>query len=145
MSGKYDVQIQLKSTIDRADSPEEKTEVKTSGYFYIKNGAYYLKYKEEADAGEKISTTVKVLDDEALIIRSGPISMRQHLVPGEVTEGFYRNPLGDMMMSTKTHRCDAQWKPEEGVGTIKLSYDLDMQQQPIGHFQLIFTIWEVQS
>lgn len=145
MENQYRVHINLESVVDRPDSPQETTELKTEGQFYIKDEAYYLLYEERMEEGEAVRNTLKVTDREALVIRKGAVSMRQPLVEGEKTKGVYQNPLGNMHIETKTKQADIRWSQETASGQIVLRYDLNMENQPVGRFQLIFNLWEVQS
>ncbi|WP_176222142.1 DUF1934 domain-containing protein [Tuberibacillus sp. Marseille-P3662] len=145
MEDKYDVDIKLNSTIERPDMPREATVSHTQGQLFIKDKTYYLRYTENMEGIGDVSNTIKMDDTEAVVIRKGPVSMRQHLVPGEETQGVYHNPFGQMTMVTNTKQCAILWDSGKAKGHIDLRYHLKIQGEPVGAFKLIFEIQEVHT
>ena len=73
--GAKDVSIKLQSSIQHPEQEKEVHLLELTGRYIKKAQTSYLKY-EETTNGEKINTTVKIMDDEALILRSGAVNMR---------------------------------------------------------------------
>ncbi|MBM7645403.1 uncharacterized beta-barrel protein YwiB (DUF1934 family) [Scopulibacillus daqui] len=118
----------------------EETTIEITGQVIIKNNVLFLRYDETMDDIGTINNTVKIKDDEAVIIRKGAVSMRQPLKKGSVTEGTYHHPYGKMLMTTKTKTCQCSWNEDKKQGLIKIDYEFAMQGQHVGLCQLIYKI-----
>ncbi|MGV3489666.1 MAG: DUF1934 domain-containing protein [Tuberibacillus sp.] len=141
MDQHHDVNILLSSTIERDGSAEE-TKLYIQGQFYIKNDAFYLKYKENVEDFGIIDHTIRIKQNEGLILRKGAIDMRQPLAVGDSREGTYKSPFGAMQTLVDTECLDVQWMEEQGEGIINMRYDLYMQGESFGRVTLIFQIKE---
>jgi len=143
MEKTLDVKIKLKSVIKHADMGSETAVLHTKGVLYIKEKTHFLRYREEVEGMGSVDHTIKIKEDEALIIRSGAVSMRQPLKIGEGLAGTYTSPYGQMDTVTTLHRCEVDWQDESGMGCLIIGYDLVMQGQAVGRFVLTFTLEEV--
>ncbi|GGE28706.1 hypothetical protein GCM10011391_04100 [Pullulanibacillus camelliae] len=144
METTFEVKIRLKSVIKHTDMGPETTVLHTKGVLYIKGGAYFLRYKEEMEGVGSVDHTVKIKGDEALILRTGAVSMRQPLKVGEALTGSYNSPYGQMETVTTLNRCEAGWQDKSRNGRLLISYDLVLQGQAVGRFTLTFKLEEVQ-
>lgn len=75
MSVEKNVKIKVISTICPIEGDEETYELWLQGVWLKKNSKMYLRY-EEVIEDQTIRTTVKMNNDDALILRSGAVNMR---------------------------------------------------------------------
>lgn len=97
----------------------ENTSFETNGLYYIKGNTTYILFDEKQEVG-LIKTTVKINEDEVLITRSGPVSMRQLFKKNEQTSGTLKSPYGNFLMETKTDQM------EYSYGKLFVSYTLTL-------------------
>ena len=142
MKDQYDVNILLSSTIDR-DGISEETKLYIQGQFYIKNGSYYLRYKEEVEDLGSIDHTIRIKEDEGLILRKGGIEMRQPLKVNASREGTYKGLFGTVQTLVDTEVCDIQWNGHHEEGLITIRYFLYMQGESFGRVTLLYQIKSV--
>lgn len=134
------VMIHLISKVMRPDGPTEEMELYTDGVLYKKGAVFYLRYREEVKDIGPVDHTIKIQDGEGMILRKGPVAMRQPLKAGASTEGTYETPLGMMRTLTETDRCHVRWHEEQGCRHIDLGYHLYLQGQDVGRFHLNFQL-----
>jgi len=135
----HEVNIILSSTIEREGRAEE-TQLYIQGQFFIKGDAYYLKYKENVEDFGEVDHTIRIKNNEGLILRKGAIEMRQPLVVGASREGTYKSPIGVMQTLVDAECCDVQWLEDCGEGLITIRYDLYMQGESFGRVTLIYQL-----
>lgn len=100
---------------------EESIEITTAGKFYLKNGKYYLLYKEYAEIGD-ISVVIKAEGNKVSVRRSGACSSVMNHEENCCEEILYSLPYGDIVIETKTHSVQNMLS-EEG-GCLMLKYDI---------------------
>jgi uncharacterized beta-barrel protein YwiB (DUF1934 family) len=140
VSFSFPVKISLKTSIFQ-DGVREEYELIAFGRFHKKDGIYYLKYDEIIDSGT-IHTTVKIKEDEVLILRSGSLNMRQAYKRDRLMSGTFETELGTFYLTTNTKELDFQWDPDLKKGTLKIHYGLIMEQVDVGTYRLTFTFQE---
>jgi uncharacterized beta-barrel protein YwiB (DUF1934 family) len=139
MSNQHNVNILLSSTIER-DGTAEETKLYIQGQFYIKNKSYYLRYTEEIEELGQVDHTIRIKEDEGMILRKGVIDMRQPLKVGDSREGTYKGPFGAMQTLVDTECCDVQWNEGEEEGLLTIRYYLYMQGESFGRATLVYQI-----
>ncbi|TCP23020.1 uncharacterized beta-barrel protein YwiB (DUF1934 family) [Scopulibacillus darangshiensis] len=136
-----DVMIHFQSRmIYKEDQSVEEQKATFQGQAAIKNGSLFLRYQEVMEELGEVSHTIKIMGDQATILRQGPITMRQPLEQGARTEGTYRSPYGRMATTTKTNVLRSSWNPEIPSGSIYIEYELAMQGQEVGLCQLTYNL-----
>ncbi|MTT30968.1 DUF1934 family protein [Terrilactibacillus sp. BCM23-1] len=129
----------ISKAIDETEKVTKTTPKTDNGYFYMKNDALYVKF-DEIDEHGTVHTLIKVSNGKALIQRKGHVSMNQPLVKNEEMAGSYSGPYGEMNTSAKTHKIKALWDSHLKQGWIQLNYELHVQGQYVGHFDLTYQI-----
>src|SRR5690554_2563999 len=99
------VKIRLHSSIKHPGQDKETHELQATGRYIEKVNSLYLKYEEEQN-GQKIQTTVKMDESEALIMRSGAVKMRLPFDTGRTRPGEYGNGAASMNLLVKTNRLE---------------------------------------
>ena len=131
------VNIKLVTTIRHPDQESETFELWAQGKQIEKAGKTYLTYEEiQEQVTGNIKTTVKVGQDEALILRSGGLTMRLPFSTSGDQNGSFEGEFGTMLVTTTTHSIDH----EDGKFTIE--YGLKSGSSHVGDYKLEFTYTE---
>ncbi|WP_332650998.1 DUF1934 domain-containing protein [Lysinibacillus sp. 54212] len=136
------VKIKLVSSIIPKDGELETYEMWLQGSLVEKAGTHYLRYEEIQDDKE-IRTTVKLTNDQALIMRSGGVTMRLPLNLQQKERGHYESIYGSIPIVIKTHQLSCERL--EGSGRFKTQYDLIIGGASVGHYTLEINYSEVQG
>jgi uncharacterized beta-barrel protein YwiB (DUF1934 family) len=135
-------QIDVKLVTEIRDgSRTEVVKVQSRGTLYIDGETTTVTYEEYIENAGNVKTIIRVKPREALIMRTGAISMRQSLYQGEITEGRIKTPTGTMEMSTKTENIFSEYKSNKGK--LMLTYLLKLQNEDVGRYRIILTFKEV--
>ncbi|ANU27433.1 DUF1934 domain-containing protein [Planococcus versutus] len=94
--------IKLTTTIRQPDAEDQVMRLESSGTLTEKNQLRYLQYAEQQD-DLHIRTTVKLQEDEAVIMRSGGLQMRLPFLLHKEQTGNLTNEQGSFMLTTKVH------------------------------------------
>lgn len=139
------VNIKLNSTILPTDGETENYEMWLNGSFIQKSGKTYLRYEEVLDE-KTIRTTVKMDNNQALILRSGEVKMRLPFNTVQNELGHYDTLYGSLPVITKTHQLSHEHN-EEGLikGYFNVQYDLIISDQSVGKYTLEIQYSEVQK
>ncbi|WP_374721585.1 DUF1934 domain-containing protein [Peribacillus tepidiphilus] len=135
MSEKKNVKVHLKTTITTGEDTETY-EFLTFGTSQLKGNTLYLQYEEVQEDHQKVQTTVKWTDEEAFIMRSGAIKMRQRFIRDAHTIGVYESPYGALNMKTLTKKMEYSWNNHTKEGKIILIYELAIQGNEIGRYEM---------
>lgn len=127
------VKIHLTTKV-KIDSEEEIYELTLFGKYYRKGEAIYLKYDEVQEEGT-IHTVVKIKHEEVVILRSGIMKMRLSFRLAESRDGTHESTFGNLFLSTNTKGLSHR-EESEGVGSLKLAYDLSMQGTLAGYYEM---------
>lgn len=119
---RYMISIVGEQTVD---GQNDKIEVLTEGNYLMKNGHFYIGYKEyDEDIPEQFfSNLIKVDNETVTITRKGPMRSQLLLEKGRRHQCLYQTVAGDLMIGvfTKTLKNNLH---EKG-GTLEVSYTLD--------------------
>ena len=86
-----------------AGEDSDKIEFTTEGGFYMRDGKFYITYREHADMGMGDSgILLKVEPDMITMRRSGDFQTVMVYKLGEITEFIYRVPFGELNLKIKT-------------------------------------------
>ena len=134
------VKVKLKTTIRQPNEEPEIYELWATGTLFEKRGNFYLKYEEMQD-DNKINTTVKMGESEALILRSGGVNMRLPFIANTEQNGSYESEYGVLVVSTMTRKI--AFEQNQHDGNFVVQYDLNVSGQPVGEYTLEFHYTEV--
>ncbi|MDM5231672.1 DUF1934 domain-containing protein [Lysinibacillus pakistanensis] len=135
------VNIKLISTIRPIDGESESYEMWLTGQLLEKAGSIYLKY-EEVQEDKTIRTTMKLGNEQALIMRTGAVKMRLPLNIIEQQIGHYESEFGSMPLVIHTKKMT--YIKQAVSGEFHVQYDLLMGGQSVGNYTLDITFTEVQ-
>ncbi|MFB7158365.1 DUF1934 domain-containing protein [Lysinibacillus sp. NPDC056232] len=135
------VNIKLISTIRPIDGESEGYEMLLTGQLLEKAGSIYLKY-EEVQEDKTIRTTMKLGNEQALIMRNGAVKMRLPLNIMEQQMGHYESEFGSMPLVIVTK--EMTFTRQAVSGDFHVQYDLLMGGQSVGNYTLDITFTEVQ-
>ncbi|QGG49910.1 DUF1934 domain-containing protein [Lysinibacillus pakistanensis] len=135
------VNIKLISTIRPIDGESESYEMRLTGQLLEKAGSIYLKY-EEVQEDKTIRTTMKLGNEQALIMRTGAVKMRLPLNIIEQQIGHYESEFGSMPLVIHTKKMT--YIKQAVSGEFHVQYDLLMGGQSVGNYTLDITFTEVQ-
>lgn len=100
-----------------------------------------MKY-EEVQEDKSIRTTMKLGNEQALIMRNGAVKMRLPLNIIEQQMGHYESELGSMPLVIDTK--EMTFTKQAVSGDFHVQYDLLMGGQSVGNYTLDITFTEVQ-
>lgn len=135
------VNIKLISKIHPIDGESESYEMWLTGQLLEKAGSIYLKY-EEVQEDKTIRTTMKLGNEQALIMRNGAVKIRLPLNIIEQQMGHYESDFGSMPLVIDTK--EMTFTKQEVSGDFHVQYDLLMGGQSVGNYTLDITFTEVQ-
>lgn len=123
------------TTLSQESAEPETYELITFGQYQETQTATYLRYQEALEVGT-VNTTVKITNDEMLILRSGALKMRMVFRPGKPVSGTYHSPHGYMEIVTEAQNFTHDYNNKSNKGHITLKYDLSMQETLAGTYHL---------
>ncbi len=143
MSKSTPIQIHVLSEIrNEKDLDKEQIEVRTKGEFILKGKTSYIRYEEEHELGS-VKTTVKIAENEVVVMRTGAVVMKQRFIKGMVTATEYTTPYGRLQLATNTHSLSHV--AENRQGKLVLHYDLQIDEKEKHVHTLMMTYKEEQS
>lgn len=109
----------------------------TEGRLFRKANGLYLQFKEENEENGAVNQIIKIDDAGTVtVIRQGAVAMKQLFLQGEKSEGVYRSPFGTMLMNTNTNDVRISIDENKTIGTVQLSYQLHMQSEYAGNYDV---------
>ncbi|MFC4410706.1 DUF1934 domain-containing protein [Chungangia koreensis] len=131
------VKIKLVTTIRHPDQETETFELWAEGRQVEKAGKTYLTYEEiQEHVTGNIKTTVKFGETEALILRSGGLTMRLPFSMASEQNGSFEGEFGTMLVTTTTLSIDHR------DGRFTIEYALKSGSNHVGDYKLEFTYTE---
>ncbi len=112
-----------------------------AGQLIEKKGISYLKY-EEQQSGNRILTTVKMGTKDALILRSGAVTMRLPFTTDGERAGTYGSGPATFDLLVKTDRLDFVEEMDGSGGQFNVAYGLHADGSLLGTYKLIITYTE---
>lgn len=94
----------------------------TKAEAYNKNKDIYVVYKEEED-GNKVTTTIKICDNEVSIKKFGTTNSNMVFKKNEKTETRYRTPQGLFIIEINTKELKVD-KNDENCIKLNIDYDI---------------------
>jgi uncharacterized beta-barrel protein YwiB (DUF1934 family) len=143
MSESTPIQLTVLSEIRNGkDDSKETIEVQTSGEYVQKGKTIYIRYKEEHELGF-VKTTVKIVGNEVVVMRSGAVTMKQRFSEGMLTFTDYSTPFGKLQLETKTKSLTIE--THELEGKLVILYDLQIDENEKHVHKLMMTYKEEQK
>lgn len=133
------VDIRLQSMIRHVDQAADKHELTASGTILEKAGKTYLRFVEELEDGQQVRTTVKLEEEDALIMRNGAVQMRLPFTQGETRPGTYGSGPATFDLLVKTTKL------EVGADKFTAHYELHAEGALLGRHELTITYTEGQK
>ena len=133
-------------SIQRNENGEEITlELVSEGKFYAKDRAQYIVYEESEITGMAgVTTVIKIPEDgTGCLLRLGSLKQRQEYAVGRESRSTYETPVGIMGVTMKTYECDVALR--DGVGTIRLGFDVTIEGVGANYNQVTITVREDKS
>ncbi|WKB37396.1 DUF1934 domain-containing protein [Terrilactibacillus sp. S3-3] len=116
----------------------EKLIITVDGQLLFKAENVFLTYYEEMEGIGEIHNIIKIKENTALIRRTGALSMRQPLAENRTLNGTYHAPYGIMETEATARKISASWNEKQQEGIIHLIYEMKMQGQHAGRFDLTY-------
>lgn len=109
----------------KIDGESDRVEVLTAGNYIMKNGHWYIGYKEyDDDNPEKFfNNLIKVENETVTITRKGPMRSQLMLEKGRRHQCLYKTVAGDLMIGVFTKTLNNNLN--KSGGTLEVSYTLD--------------------
>jgi uncharacterized beta-barrel protein YwiB (DUF1934 family) len=126
---KKSVKIKLTTTIRQPGSEEQVMELRAEGVLTEKGGRRYLQYEERQDDLD-IRTTVKLGEQDAVVMRSGGLQMRLPFLLDKEQTGNLRNGEGSFMLTTKAHELVVT------ESRFRVRYDLALGNDYVGEYEM---------
>lgn len=136
------VSILLHSSIQHPGQDKETQEIELTGSYIAKPQSSYLKYEEQQENGA-VQTTVKMAEDQALIMRSGAINMRLPFTLNEIRLGKYNNGPVELKLYVKTSAIEFKEEPNSSNGRFHVQYQLIDGDAKVGTYEITMTYTEV--
>lgn len=128
---KITVSARQKGTDGRLETVRHQAE----GSYMLKGSRHYIRYLDKhIDSKDHVPTTIKVREDELVLIRQGSVTTRQSFRPGFDTRGGYETPYGTMELVMHTHRLESDFGTDQGI--IHLDYSLQADGSLVGEYEL---------
>lgn len=138
------VDVKLRSTIIHPGQPADKHTLQATGAIIEKAGNLYLRFEEKQN-GQVIRTTVKLGDEEALIMRSGTVQMRLPFSMGTPRPGTYGNGPAMFNLLVKTKELQIDTDKAGAAGDFHVHYELHADGALLGTYKLQISFMEGQK
>lgn len=135
------VLIKIKGT-QGLDGETDVVELSTEGTLRTFNGDYILTYSEEDTiAGKKTKTQLTVQNNNTVVLdRRGELTSRFVITKGERNSCLYSIPQGSLTLGIYGKNVTANLN--EYGGTLKMSYSIDANLQPLSENTVEITVQE---
>lgn len=135
------VLIKIKGT-QGLDGETDVVELSTEGTLRAFNGDYILTYSEEDTiAGKKTKTQLTVQNNNTVVLdRRGELTSRFVITKGERNSCLYSIPQGSLTLGIYGKNVTANLN--EYGGTLKMSYSIDANLQPLSENTVEITVQE---
>lgn len=136
------VKLKLTTTITHKGQKPETIEIWSTGTLMKKRDQVYLQYEEVLE-DKKMKTTLRFGNKDAIIMRNGDIKMRLPFYINALQRGHYEGDFGLMPLMTFTKLMKFEEAADgSNNGDFKLHYELIMEDQVVGQYELHFTYTE---
>lgn len=135
------VKIRLHSSIQHPGQDKETHEILTTGRYIEKAGISYLRYVEQ-QTDEEIQSTVKMGNDDALIMRAGALKMRLPFFADSDRPGEYRNAQANFKLLVRTKHLEFIKEAITTEGSFSVHYELHTEGSLLGTYELSITYSE---
>ena len=129
------VKISIRARQEAPDGHVENLHHRLEGRYFFKGGKHYLRYEDKYLDGEsRVPTTIKVSEDELVILRHGTARTEQRFVPFQETRSDYQTPYGSMELAMRTEALQSSFA--ESSGYARVAYQLSAAGSPVGRYEI---------
>lgn len=114
--------ITMTTDIMNSEDENETYVFQTKGTMKEMKSAYYLRFDEIVEEAGTVHNTFKIENERLTVLRQGPLSMRQQLEVGQVTDGVYRTPFGTLPFSVEAKDILFSWDEATHIGRLDYTY-----------------------
>lgn len=108
----------------------DKTELVTEGEYTVRNGKYFLRYKEHlADVGGDCNTIIKIDEKSVVMTRTGNINTQMIFEKGKRHMSHYETPMGSFTIGVSTDLLNIG--VNEKGGEVEIKYNLDINNSAL--------------
>lgn len=121
------------------DDPEEPIELMTSGEYYFRNGAHFIKYEEVFEEMDgSTSNILKIKQNVIELRKKGVANVHMVFEKDKKNITFYDTPFGQIQMGVST--TDIKTRIEEDKMFVCIEYTLDMNDSYVADCTLELTV-----
>ena len=129
------VQIRITGKQKDTNGHVEKVKLQADGQYYLRSGKHYLRYQDKSiHKGESVQTTMKLSEQEIVIMRRGVVETDQHFQLEKSTTSSYHTPYGPMELGMNTRAIEVAITEQGGYARLK--YDLAVNGSPVGDYDM---------
>lgn len=129
------VVITIKGSQKGPDGQVEKVNLMFKGRYTCKGSKHYLRYDDRKLVPKEIvSTTIKLSEEEMVILRHGAVETEQRFLLGQKTRAEYHTPYGLMELVMSTRLLTVDFQAESGEA--RLQYSMDANGSLVGDYDL---------
>lgn len=116
---------------------EDRTELVTTGKYYLKNGRHYLCYDDDDEMGNVVTNVLRIADDRLDIMRHGSQKVHMAFKRGEESMTSYPTPAGNMSMDIYTDELSS--RVDENSLEAVLKYSLSLNNSFVNNCTVVIT------
>ena len=133
--------IQVTGSQRYPDGSEDKMDFVTVGQLHIRQGNFYILYKESEVTGMAgVTTSLRVEKDKVVLNRMGAVDLKQIFEPGVLNSSTYVTAFGSLYLSVFTEHMEINLTDQGG--SITLKYNLFADDELVSHNTLTMIIKE---
>lgn len=107
------------------------------GRFVEMNGNYYIRFQEKMNGNEGTPVMIKITEDKRVnLIRYGEHKTNLLFDSNGPTQTNLNTPAGLMILTVKTKNLDLYFNEQPMSGEIYIAYELEMNNQTLGQYQI---------
>ena len=127
-----DVTVHVRSVQESPDHAPDDIEFFTAGSYYRRNGTHFIRYTEQGEGMEQVSTTLKVEGNECVtVMRFGDEATQLVFKKGERQHALYNTGCGDLLLGVSGTKIKTDLGDEGG--SLHLEYLLDVNNAVASH------------
>lgn len=138
-SQKVDIKL---STSHMHDGEIDQYHIEKQGEITNMNGHYYMRYSEQDEAGEIVTTIKLAKTGTVTVIRHAAVDSRMLFDKNASSQMTYHTPYGSMEIEIDTHQLDMAYQFKPFAGKVQVGYTLYTAGNKLGDYtmHLVFTV-----
>ena len=138
MTKNVKVRVQGTQYLEGNKSEKDVTVTESPGTYYLRDGAHFILYDEEADSGVIVKNMVRFNDATFEITKKGPITSKLVFEPGKKNISDYKTPYGNFLIGVNTQFL--QHSVTEEKISISIAYTMEMDGAPVARNLIDITV-----